>query len=44
MIKALNQEIEMKNEEIETMITELLEREKYTCTSHGCPTDVCAVE
>ncbi len=36
MIKALNQELEMKNEEVETMIAELVEREEYACTGNYC--------
>lgn len=42
-IKALNQELQMNNEELENMITELLEREEYACTGNGCVGNVCGV-
>lgn len=42
-IKALNKELEVNSEEMEGMITELMEREEYACTGDGCVGDVCGI-
>jgi len=42
-IKALNQELEVNNKEIESMIAELVEREEYACTGDACGGNACGV-
>lgn len=42
-IKALNQELAMTHEEMEEVITELMEREAYACTGDACGIHGCGV-
>ncbi|MEN2777076.1 hypothetical protein [Acetivibrio clariflavus] len=43
-IKALNKQLDFENEEIDAMISELIQREEYSaCTLNGCSTQLCGV-
>jgi len=43
-IKSLNQQFDLENNEIESMISELVEREEYTaCTANGCGGQACGI-
>jgi len=35
-IKSLNQQLNLENEEIETIISELVERSEFLCTGDAC--------
>lgn len=39
----LNQELAATNEEIESMITELAEREEFACTGDACGGHACGI-
>ncbi|MFC3749980.1 hypothetical protein [Paenibacillus sp. GCM10012306] len=43
-ITALNQHLEGNSQEIESMITELVDREECACTANGCGADACGVK
>jgi len=41
-IKTLNKQFDLENNEVESMISELVEREEYTaCTANGCGAQAC---
>lgn len=42
-IKALNQNIDIKSDEVENMIAELMEREEYACTGDACAGKACGI-
>lgn len=42
-IKALNQQLDVNSQELESMITELVEREENACTGDACGAKACGV-
>ena len=43
MIKSINNELEVENKDVETMIEELVERDEYACTGDACGANACGV-
>lgn len=42
-IASLNKNLTVNNEEVENMISELVEREEYACTGHGEAGKACGI-
>ncbi|MFC3749979.1 hypothetical protein [Paenibacillus sp. GCM10012306] len=42
-IEALNQQLNVNSEDLESMIAELVEREECACTLDGCGAKACGV-